>query len=89
MAIKQVLIALDQLANTLIDNGMSDETISARAYRLTDNSRAWHKAHIAIDYVFRVLFGELNHCYLSYVSEWQRNQLPKEYQHCRSYAAFF
>ena len=32
--VKQVLIALDQLANTLLA-GHADETLSARAYRLS------------------------------------------------------
>lgn len=73
--VKQKLIALDQLFNTFIgDDGYADETL---------------RAHVAIDWLFKTFFGEVNHCYQSYLSEWRRAQLPKKYQQCRTYAAFF
>ena len=87
MVIKQVLIAIDQLINTFIDEGFCDETLSARAYRMTDKSIGWRDLHSSIDWLFG-LFGETNHCYQSYLSEIKRNQLPKEYQ-VRCYADFF
>lgn len=87
MVIKQVAIALDQLFNTLVNNGFADETLSARAYRMTDTSIGWRDVHITIDWLFK-LIGKSNHCYASYLAEINRSQLPKEYQ-VRIYADFF
>ena len=77
----QPLIALDQFLNTLVwirgdGFGMADETLSARAWRLRDQSSAWKR----IDKAF---FWQREHCKQSYESEVQRKQLPKEYQ-CRA-----
>lgn len=87
MVIKQVAIAIDQLINTFIDDGFADETLSAKAYRMTDASIDWHNVHIALDWLFKLL-GKRNHCYASYIAEINRSQLPKEYQ-VRTYADFF
>lgn len=72
---KQILIALDQLANTLL-GGMADETLSARAWRIQsplcpviDAIFFWDKQ------------GVKGHCQLSYESEVLRSQLPKGYSH--------
>ena len=87
MVIKQVAIAIDQLLNTFIEGGFADETLSARAYRMTDASIGWHDVHVALDWLFK-LIGRTNHCYKSYLAEVNRNQLPKEYhlrinaEHC-------
>ena len=75
---KQFLIALDQLANTLFyikgdGFGFADETLSARAWRLRYQSNAYK----IIDKIF---FWENNHCLLSYHSEMKRKQLPDEYR---------
>lgn len=70
---KQVLIAIDQLANTLA-GGMADETISARAYR-----KGWVRAERFINWLFR----DQNHCADSYRSELVRSQLPKSYRACQ------
>lgn len=75
---KQFLIALDQLANTLFyikgdGFGFADETLSARAWRL----RYFSNAYKVIDKMF---FWEDNHCLLSYHSERKRTQLPDEYR---------
>ena len=69
--IKNVLIAIDQLLNTLFD-GWPDETLSARAYRLDiERGRKWPRR--IIDFV---LWFDKNHCYESYRSELERRQLP-------------
>ncbi len=70
MGAKQVLIAVDQLANTLL-GGYADETISARAWRKQWESRPWALARRAIDLVFG--FG---HCQESDESERQRRHSP-------------
>lgn len=75
---KQFLIAIDQLVNTVTPIkgdgfGMADESLSARAWRLRDQSKAWKR----IDALF---FWDKDHCMKSYESEQQRKQLPKEYQ---------
>lgn len=76
--LKQLNIALDQLLNVFIyipgdGFGYADETISARAWRLRDRSRAFR----IIDMIF---FWSPDHCMNSYLSELKRRQLPKEYQ---------
>ncbi len=73
MKIKQVLLALDQLANTLL-GGMADETLSARAYR-TRETNPWRMR--VIDALF---FWEGSHCYKSWLSEVERRQLPSAYR---------
>lgn len=68
--VKQVLIALDQLVNSLL-GGFADESISARAYRCK-----WVVAERAIN----ALFCSNTHCQDSYESERRRMQLPPEYR---------
>ena len=71
---KQVLIAVDQLANTILA-GHADETLSARAYRLSrDRGRHWSRR--VIDALF---FWDENHCEESYRSEQLRRHLPFDY----------
>ena len=71
----QVLIAIDQLINTLI-GGYADETLSSRAYRhKKDGSRSW-PAWI-IDHLF---FWQCEHCKAAYESELKRTQLPVEFR---------
>lgn len=71
---KQFLIALDQLFNTLL-GGMADETLSARAYRQKLKGNPWPSRVIDA-----LLFWDANHCFNSYLSEKSRVQLPKEYR---------
>ena len=75
MMLKQVLVAIDQLANALC-SGYADETLSARAYRLSrDRGRHWPRR--AIDVLF---FWQSAHCQQAYLSELLRRQLPKQYR---------
>lgn len=71
---KQTLIAIDQLLNTLL-LGMADETLSARLWRLQ------HPAHKWVDTLF---FwdreGPVRHCELSYRAELLRHHLPARYR---------
>lgn len=75
MKIKQVLIALDQLVNTLF-NGYADETISARAYRQQLKKPHWKIARKIIDCIF---FFQKDHCYKAFLSEKSRKHLPSNY----------
>lgn len=61
MAGKDVLIAFDQLVNTLV-GGRADESILARAWRLRRTSRGWSVARKVIDGIF----WEPGHCHQSY-----------------------
>ena len=70
MSLKQIAIALDQLANALL-GGMADETLSARAHR---TGSSWEPV---IDALF---FWQDDHCFESYLSEKERKQLPPEYR---------
>lgn len=74
---KQFLIALDQLLNTLL-GGYADETLSARAWRAERDGRIFGR-------IFRplidiVLFFDVEHCYNSYISEIEKRQFPREYR---------
>lgn len=69
--LKQILIAIDQLLNTVF-RGYADETLSSRAWRhYADGSRKWPK--VVID---ALLFFDKDHCHQSYLSEIERRQLP-------------
>jgi hypothetical protein len=76
--IKQILIALDQLANAIL-LGYADETLSARCWRNRNKSFYWATLRWSID-VIALCFLDFNHCEKSYNSEIQRNQLPREYR---------
>lgn len=67
---KQFLIAVDQLANTVL-GGMADETISARAHR-----NGWKRTERVINWLFR----DPEHCAESYRSELLRKHLPNAYR---------
>ena len=77
--VTQFIIALDQVLNTLIRGGYADETISARAWRSQHNPK-WAIWRNRIDWWALYLFNQKNHCYLSYVSERSRTQMPPEYR---------
>jgi hypothetical protein len=76
--LKQNAIALDQQANALI-GGWADETLSSHAWR---SSRRGKLAAIAcrfvIDFLWHLVFRELNHCKDSFESERSRSHLPPE-----------
>lgn len=72
--VNQVLIAFDQLVNAIC-GGYSDETISARCWRLRA-SRPYSFLRPIID---RLFFFQRDHCRTAYESEVKRRQLPKEY----------
>lgn len=69
--LKQLFIALDQLANTIL-GGWCDETLSARVWR-----ERCKPAIILIDALF---FWQRHHCCGAYLSERKRKQLPRGYQ---------
>lgn len=72
---KQFLIALDQLANTLA-GGYADETLSARAHRVAEEGvPAWPQRLIN-----GLFFWERAHCLKAYRSEVERRQLPSRYR---------
>ena len=68
---KQILIAIDQLVNTLF-GGWADETVS---------SMVWRKKHLVmIKIINAIFFWESNHCQSSYINERQRMHLPPEFR---------
>ena len=70
---KAILIALDQLVNTLA-GGWPDETFSSRCWRWSkDGKRDWPRR--VVDWLF---FLEAEHCKSSYESERLGRQLPPE-----------
>ena len=75
MSLTNILIAIDQLFNTLF-GGEPDESISARCWRLHLVSAKWRYTMIAIDALF---FWQDEHCKQSYFAEFERKHLPPEY----------
>lgn len=76
---RQFFIALDQLVNCLIclegdGFGMSDEMLSARAWRLR---RTYPRLHVWID---RLFWWDADHCEECYQIEISRKHLPSEYR---------
>lgn len=75
--VKQCLLALDQFINALT-GGMSDETLSSRAFRMYVKGKYFGTAcYYLINWMF---FWQNNHCYSAYVSELNRRHLPREFQ---------
>lgn len=79
--VHHLLVAVDQLANTLLD-GWPDETLSSRAFRWKrDGVRQW-----PCRVIDRLFFWDtmqrggqnIRHCQLSYESERYRMQQPPE-----------
>lgn len=71
----EVLVAVDQLANAIF-GGYSDETMSARCWRLrAERPYSWLRPMID-----RLFFWQLSHCRSAYESERLRSQLPVEYR---------
>lgn len=71
--LKQILIAVDQLANTFF-GGWADETISSRVWRERER---WPRAQKLVDKLF---WFDPQHTYNSYLSERERSQLPPEFR---------
>jgi hypothetical protein len=76
----QVLVALDQLANTIrglfAGNSYADETLSAFYWRTRETNKY---AYRVIDFLF---FWEEDHCMNSFISECLRMQAPPETRQC-------
>lgn len=72
---KQFLIALDQLANTLA-GGYADETLSARAHRVAEEGGPACPQRV----INALFFWERQHCLKAYRSEVERRQLPSRYR---------
>lgn len=70
---QQVLIAIDQVFNTLLA-GWADETLSSRAYR-SRGKRRWYITMKLIDTLF---FWQDEHCKKAYLFELQQGHLPQE-----------
>lgn len=80
--IKQILIAVDQLANTIFctifepkTKCWADESLSAHCHRCKDTSTFWKYFRILVDTLF---FFDYNHCEEAYISEKEGKQLPPE-----------
>ena len=74
---KNNLIAIDQLLNTLL-NGSPDESLSARAWRVEQQGKYW--GIILRPIIDLIFFLDKNHCYQSFLSEFERKQLPLYYK---------
>jgi len=77
--VKQILISLDQLANTVIFGGWADETISARSWRKRSYLN-WGRLRRIIDFVAQHIFRQKDHCHTAWLSEFEKHQLPPAYR---------
>ncbi len=65
------LVAVDQVANTMIGSGYPDETLSAFAHR----RQGWRRTVIN-----GLFFWQTDHCAEAFASELKRRHLPREYR---------
>lgn len=73
----QILVAIDQLINALLQ-GHCDETLSSRAWRMAVKRQPyWWWLQRFIDGLF---FWQDGHCRNSYNAERVRSQLPPEFR---------
>lgn len=77
-AAKNILLAVDQLGNTLL-LGSADETISARCYRrgTLEGSVVWRYFGKFVNTLF---WFEPEHCEQAYYAEQNRCHMPDAYQ---------
>ena len=71
----QILVALDQLLNTVLCKGWADETMSSTVYRMERDGRFWGWLRPVIDGLF---FFQPLHCYQSYLAGLDRATNPPE-----------
>lgn len=74
--IKQILIALDQLLNTIC-GGWADETISSALHRRRLRGKPFWADSLDM---LAACFGDHNHCAEAYESERIGRQLPPEFR---------
>lgn len=80
MRLTQVLIAIDQVFNTIF-GGLADETLSARCFRLGVFSTTPSKFHAyMVSTIDRLFFWQHDHCMNAFIAEVARKQLPSIYQ---------
>jgi hypothetical protein len=70
-----VLIAIDQLINTLV-GGEPDETLSSAAFRMHEQGKFWGWTM----HLINGLFFDSAHCANAYLSERNRKHLAKDFQ---------
>lgn len=72
----KLAIAVDQLANVIV-GGYPDETLSARTWRKSKESKKWEMFRFFVDLIF---FFDPDHCFTSYLSEQDRKHYPAYYR---------
>lgn len=73
-----LLVALDQLACSIF-GGWCDESMSSYLWRLDNKGKpAGRMIRPAVDYIALKVFGQAQHCLLSYQAERARAQFPPE-----------
>lgn len=75
--LKQNLIAIDQLLNTLICMGFADETMSSVAWRMEQEGRPFGVMRKVIDVIF---WFDKDHCRTSFEAERNRAHSPPEHR---------
>lgn len=87
----QFILSIDQFLNCFVSlfigGGWADETFSARCWRegnaqmangvIRPGDKRWAYVRIFVDTLF---FFDPQHCFASYIDEFERKQLPEEYR---------
>lgn len=84
--LKRIAAWLSQGVNCILLGGHHDQTVSARAYveyRLRGNRR-WKHAYHGLNWLFRVVFGQDDHCLDSFLED---EHFAREIHPCPSSSA--
>jgi hypothetical protein len=74
---RQFALWIDQGLNVLFGSGYCDETLSAYFHRRAD----WREKAVNLLFFWQKdEFGQRNHCYRAWLSEFQRKHMPREYR---------
>lgn len=74
----QFLVAIDQAANTLTNDGWAGETLSAHCWRSRNKHWTWSVSRRVIDAGALVFFFQKDHCEDAFAGECAGVNLPPE-----------
>jgi hypothetical protein len=78
MKLLQILIAIDQLLNTILYAGWADETLSAAAFR--KEQKGITSGKILRPIIDKIFFFDESHCFNAHLAEVKRKQYPSYYR---------
>lgn len=70
----RIWVAISQLVNVVVFNGMPDEMLSARAFR-ENHKEPWATMEVVLNCMF---FWQEDHCYQCYL--WEKERIDSPYK---------